>query len=801
MNDAPSSSTQDKAKMSISPKKLLARVAVSVLSYSLAGPAGAILSQILSGPAIEIFEHLGGHETIADVFKDITEETVNITLNKQKTHPANDELKRGVVLALKKAIQKIKTIVIQEIGSEDRHLDEVFDFWIQQLTDPAPQGTVLRTLFASDNANTLDWIDPSHLAPSTEAVQTPDLLDIPSSDVYWHQLFERTFAVWHKSGQDASCLHTIQTDYKKIMLKHLPTTFQICFAEVLNDEQHKTLWTAFEKGFLVETRQMLKQIQRNQGRANQQLTAYLDTIDRKLTDIIAVPALLAQYTTTIQLALAHSNETQDFVLTAISEQNAMLSRVLHFVEKLKKDVHGNFFMDAHHGVYPPVSATHGNATRKALQFYSNKLFVSREVLNSSLAHCLRANKKGYFLLSSPSGSGKSAALAKWILKLENLPDYTVFYRFYSRQHGTQYFYDGIASIVDQLLKKLCIHGGRIQVTERDLLREAFGQMLTIPHLGWLVVVLDGLDESDPPLMPGFLPDLEELADRTYVICSHRNTEGTYTLRTCRTRWNLPTLEEVPGLEDFTVEEIGSLFRAYAHKTGNPHLERLISNHDFVVRVHKQTHGLAIYVKMLAEELSTASTMRQITAVIEDLPDSFDKYVQSAIKEMRPGSIDSQVFSLLSVSKGPLLDEELATITHTMNMKVYLRSMPSALLRWLLIDNREYSFQHDSIARAFRHNLLFRTDELIYQTQLLNFCSQWSSNGHPYPLRHYADHLKEAIHQSDGAALVRQLYALAENDAYLQTQRDALSHEAYTSLSTIMSALDVSIERKDVFKGL
>ena len=792
-------------KPAVSPKKLLVKASVSALGsilghYFLGGSGGAAVGYVVSKPVDHILEHLliqSGEKATGEVFKTFTEDNINSYLNRQKPKPAHDEMKKGVVLALKNALNNIREILRQEVGQEDGHLDEIFDYWIEQLTNLDPQGGTFTDLFTDKGTNKIDWYASSHATPATQATQSGDQPDFSESDAQWEYFYDCTLVIWLKPEKKNIHYLTLEKDYKKIILKHLPSTFQICFAEMLNNEDNKKIWNDFQKGLLVETRRLLIHIQDEQKQNNRQVSGFLETIERKLADIIAVPALISHFSATVQVALANANKSQEYFLEAIEKQNVILSQIIDFIEKLKTYVHGNFALEGNDVVNARLFAPRTPPSKIIVDDYCKKPLVSREAFNSSFNNCLTKNRKGYFLLSSPSGSGKSAALAKWITQAESNPEYAVLYRFYSNNYETQYFYYGIAEVLDQLINKLGISGGNVPATELDLLRSAFRDMLTVPHAGRLIVILDGLDESDPPLKKGFFPDIEDLADQTYVVFSHRNTEEESTLSECSRRWGIPALEELPGITDFDKQDICALFQSYLQKTSNHSLEKLVSDDVFISDIHRRTRGLAIYVTMLVEELIGKQTSREIVEAAESLPDSFEKYVQSAAKEMRLESFDTELFSLLALSKGPLLDEELAVLLKAGNIKSYLVSLPKGLARWLSISNARYSFQHDSIALAFKRLLLLPHDYLSYQTRFLEFCSDWN-NGQPYPLRHYAAHLKDAIQKTKNPVLIKELYALAENNSFLKCQGATLASETDARLNTIKTALDISIENEDIF---
>jgi hypothetical protein len=149
-----------------------------------------------------------------------------------------------------------------------------------------------------------------------------------------------------------------------------------------------------------------------------------------------------------------------------------------------------------------------------------------------------------------------------------------------------------------------------------------------------------------------------------------------------------------------------------------------------------------------------------------------------------------MFALLTVVKGALPQNDLMEIC---DLSVFdLEDLPQAIRRWFLHSEAGWQFQHPRLADGFRCAL--RRDAERMEQRLLEYCAQWRTHMSRYALRYYAAHL--AKRAKDDTASAKQLYALMEDEAFLQAQRKAFPDEPELPLSLLQGAIEAASARDE-----
>jgi tetratricopeptide (TPR) repeat protein len=149
-----------------------------------------------------------------------------------------------------------------------------------------------------------------------------------------------------------------------------------------------------------------------------------------------------------------------------------------------------------------------------------------------------------------------------------------------------------------------------------------------------------------------------------------------------------------------------------------------------------------------------------------------------------------MFALLTVVKGALPQNDLMEIC---DLSVFdLEDLPQAIRRWFLHSEAGWQFQHPRLADGFRRALDGDAEQM--EQRLLEYCARWCTHMSRYALRYYAAHLaKRAIKDTDSA---KQLYALMEDEAFLQAQREAFPDEPELPLSLLQGAIEAASARDE-----
>lgn len=419
------------------------------------------------------------------------------------------------------------------------------------------------------------------------------------------------------------------------------------------------------------------------------------------------------------------------------------------------------------------------------------LFVGRERYFEQIDDFISQNRNGLMSITAPAGFGKSALLANWIEQKKN-SDQTCFiaYHFFSVRDDVIRTLTGC--LYNMLRQIYVYHGERYEQlpVDENSLKLALANIVRqrgAHKCEPLIIALDGLDEADKEFSPLFaLP----LPDGVHVIALWRaglEASSIY-LQDWKVNSTHLTLDRLPR------EAIPEWLR----KTGNQQIVALADDESFITRLDEETQGFPLYLHYLVEDLiETAEKGDDPRQFINWSPEGLTGYVERQLNLLGQQNKDvEQMFYLLSVTAGPLSRAELLSVTGLDEWDII--GLPRNLARWFSIleqqDETNYSFAHPRLADEFKRAL--GDDARRSLDRLLSDCASWKDNyarsqrrGSQYALLHYAGHLREEKRWNE-------LFALAADESYSQTQAEAFPESPDLPLKTLQTAILASADKDD-----
>jgi len=424
-------------------------------------------------------------------------------------------------------------------------------------------------------------------------------------------------------------------------------------------------------------------------------------------------------------------------------------------------------------------------------------FVGRKVEFDKIEHFIRENKSGYFIITAKAGYGKSAFLAKWIDQrlYENKINYSqrVFlaYHFFSREFtDTKTLESGFTN----LLRQICIYRAEDFPAETNRMRDTIAGIIKEKQPSEnepLIIVIDALDEADGEIDP-FTFDLPE---GVYIIISARaDKEETPTYLK-----NWKNLIKTDGSNSLFLGEIEISDVKKWLSIGKLTKYRLDKDEETIDLIYRKTQGLTLYLRYLIEDiienLEKTDSKEQIKSNLENTPNGFGKYIQKQFNELCESlSNDWQeevysLFGIMSVSLSALSEYDVKKLTSLKSTEI--RGLPSKARRWIRIsegedENRSFSFDHDLIRDVFKKEI-FQDEKEEFLKNLLVYCSEWRQhNKSIYALQNYPEHLLQA-------KFFGQLYELARDDLFLESQTKAFPNQPTIALQTLQISLRGAME--------
>jgi tetratricopeptide (TPR) repeat protein len=406
-------------------------------------------------------------------------------------------------------------------------------------------------------------------------------------------------------------------------------------------------------------------------------------------------------------------------------------------------------------------------------------------------------RDGYFLLAAPAGSGKSTMMSRWIRDFLSSPQTSsntlepkICYYFYNKREGTSDYIEGLTVLSDQLLRAHLIQAN-VNNINRATTRSIILNALKLDHPIRLVVIVDGLDEvvesqtvpESPSPFRHVFPS--KLGKNTTVILTLRDDEGANTAKHYRRELGLPLKALVlPGVKE-------AALASYLSSAHNDNLKKKAHEHDFIKRIVTKTEGLAIYVHYLLEELSKTSEA-QWEVTINELPEGFENYVSKSL----PAALDGkpqweEALSFLALTRSSLAEQDLLMLTKLSGNKLKKSNFDGVswnIKRWLRKDGNKWSFSHQKIGEVF-YKRYVSSDRATYMEYLLAYCADWKRHESHYVLQNYATLLSQEQRGDE-------LYRVASDKGFLDSQRDQLADNPNAPLHTLQVAMRYAAETND-----
>jgi tetratricopeptide (TPR) repeat protein len=454
-----------------------------------------------------------------------------------------------------------------------------------------------------------------------------------------------------------------------------------------------------------------------------------------------------------------------------------------------------------------------DATRQFLQEKWQQGFVGRKEAMERLNRFIAANPNGVAIVYAPAGYGKTTFLAHWIRQVEEAGGWLpgdgetrvdiVRHFFSPTMHLSPSPSHAFAHLLAQLTR---LSDQPTPIPDRDDERWAalrnFLADLKLPEGVKLVIVLDGLDDAEGEVEP-----FDKIPEGLFAVVSGR-WDGEGELPNYLKKWAKFT-EFIP-LKALSEEEL----REWLRTAGEGELARFAENDDFVRMLREKTDGLPLFVRYLMDDLLQAvKEGRSPEQVLEQTPKGFSEYVKEQLDELeRSEELEQQVgskiwdlFTLLTVTKGALRQDEVEALTGFSRRE--LKRLRHQVTRWFSIgktrspadmptaDMPTYSFAHPLLAEEFRRHLGREARQM--EERLLKWCENWREHrSFPYILRHYAEHLYDKWQMTNEQMTYDALCRLALDPDFKQAQTQHLPDEPNLPLKTVQLALDAAIKLED-----
>jgi AAA ATPase domain len=412
--------------------------------------------------------------------------------------------------------------------------------------------------------------------------------------------------------------------------------------------------------------------------------------------------------------------------------------------------------------------------------YRGLAFVGRKPDVDRLDGALSLHPSGLVLVTAPAGYGKTALLANWLTERQGDGCF-VAYHFFFRDPNQQTRL--IHEAYRNLLRQIRLYHGRDdhELPEgQEALASALHSIVKregAPHEP-LVILIDGLDEASD-FLPYVFP--QPLPKGVHVVASARAED-----------------EEEPGyLAGWT--QADPLSRICLHRLPraaladwlcrHAELAALADDERFLLKFDEKTRGFPLDVEHRLQDLVKAAREgADVRRRLEETPAGFADYLESELRSI-PEELEP-LLAVLAAARGALRERDLKALVPGLDFRRLRldvaadtdperRRVAWQIARWLSISGRGesawYAINEPLIAETFIELLGERADEA--RSALLEWCSQWREHQSEYVLRHYADHLLDAVGDHPEGAVPNE--ALRNREVLYDLVRDhpALAPEA------------------------
>ncbi|MFN3421542.1 MAG: AAA family ATPase, partial [Armatimonadota bacterium] len=402
-------------------------------------------------------------------------------------------------------------------------------------------------------------------------------------------------------------------------------------------------------------------------------------------------------------------------------------------------------------------------TEKFLQDLTAQTFVGRKEPLKRLKDFISKNEKGIAIVYAPVGYGKTTLLANWLKEIRQRPEIAVVYHFFNRHSDLADYAtkleDAFAHLLGQIWAMTQTDGAPPflppNVDERRALLEETLARLRLGAHEKLILVLDGLDESEPILKHPPIP--VNFPEGVFFVVSGR-WDGEGEIPIYLRGWARYT-EFIP-LHALSIDEL----KEWLRKWGSGELKKFADDDEFVKLLHDKTGGFPLYVHYLLDELGNLAREGQdVRQALERKPRGFENYVREQVNQLasivKSEEVARKMFALLTQAKGALREGELEQL----GISAWdLIDLPHAVMRWFSVGEedgeRNFAFTHPLLAEEFG-KVLGEEEGKKAREELISWCENWRKHKSHYALRYFAHHLH------DDSSRWKQLFDLARDEDF------------------------------------
>ena len=421
-------------------------------------------------------------------------------------------------------------------------------------------------------------------------------------------------------------------------------------------------------------------------------------------------------------------------------------------------------------------------------------FKGRIREREAIKQFVESKSKGYLSIQGNPGIGKSALIAKVYIDLTNkdlnLPIYIVpyFIRRGTAQTDSLFLLNYLLKNTDHYFSE----GRNINAEGKsnwDLQQQLFSKWRAYGESkpkNKLVFLIDGLDEGVENEILRYLPR----ENFNHVLIIYGSRPGGH--KQLESFWSELPIENHSSLLLAGLNQ--NDIRALLYEVSNKY--EIEKNSIWIETIEKRSEGNPLYLKLLCNAIENGSiTLNDPDALPKEIDDYYkailDRYANN---EMDGDSLLNSLYTFAAAldyltpdhlkAINGLGEAQSQRVESTLKEVLYENPLTEEVLDYQLFHEsfREYLFKNKS-------NGVKQASERI-----LKYCSDWEklkgSFEQRYPLQHYAPHLSKLINEEN----INTLLALANNDAYINTQKKVLQgFEASKELFRI--SLTKSIENK------
>ncbi|MEU9658725.1 NACHT domain-containing protein [Streptomyces chartreusis] len=316
-----------------------------------------------------------------------------------------------------------------------------------------------------------------------------------------------------------------------------------------------------------------------------------------------------------------------------------------------------------------------------------RLFAGRDAESEAILESIRDHGSGYVFLEALSGYGKTSLLAHLVA---DHPEFC--YHFISqayRRSGGGFDPTRPSDLLESLCEQLSpehVPGSGLKGLEREFLN-----LLSKSSRGQTVVVLDGIDELEPPdQLRGLLP-LSLPAGLVVILSARSQGDRSHLTDVGLTASQMSLHLQLQGLNENALKE---LLRMAGSTAGS-----LADDDSFVTDLHEVSKGDPFYLRFLVEDVEAGLLDR---GNVDRIPTGLEGYLdlQLAMLERsahRPQHVEilSFILEAASLSRADLLN--MVNGLTWLNFDGIIREIH----RFLLVHDGQYSFCHDRFREYFR----------------------------------------------------------------------------------------------------